>query len=199
MKDAGRRAYVQRDRAAAAVATGERILDATVELFLEVPFPAVTLTAVAERSGVTAQTVIRRFTDKDGLVAAAAARTMTRVQAQRDPAPVGDVGGAVDNLVAHYELEARISLRLLAQEDSYPVIAAITQAAREVHRQWCARVFEPYLPLEGAERDRRLAQIVAVCDVYTWKILRRDSGLGIDQTTRSLVELLMPLTHPGGH
>jgi len=37
---------------------------------------------------------------------------------------------------------------------------------------------------------------VAVCDVYTWKLLRRDAGLSRRQTERALVELLEPLTEP---
>ena len=45
----------------------------------------------------------------------------------------------------------------------------------------------------GVERRRRLAQLVAICDVYTWKLLRRDAGLGRRQTELALVELLGPL------
>jgi hypothetical protein len=42
----------------------------------------------------------------------------------------------------------------------------------------------------GVERDRRLAQLVALCDVYTWKLLRRDAGLSRRQAELALVELL---------
>ncbi|MEA2331317.1 MAG: hypothetical protein QOH58_1455, partial [Thermoleophilaceae bacterium] len=45
----------------------------------------------------------------------------------------------------------------------------------------------------GVERDRRLAQLVAVCDVYTWKLLRRGAGLSRRQTELALAELLEPL------
>src|SRR5215469_11979235 len=38
-----------------------------------------------------------------------------------------------------------------------------------------------------------MAQIVAVCDVYTWKLLRRDAGLSRPQTELALAELLIPL------
>jgi hypothetical protein len=31
---------------------------------------------------------------------------------------------------------------------------------------------------------------VAICDVYTWKLLRRDAGLSRAQTQRALVELI---------
>ena len=49
----------------------------------------------------------------------------------------------------------------------------------------------------GAERERRLAQLVAVCDVYTWELLRRDRGLSRRETERALVELLEPLIKEG--
>ena len=60
------------------------------------------------------------------------------------------------------------------------------------HRDWCEMVFAHVLTgRTGAER--RLARIVAVCDVHMWKLLRRDAGLSRDQTELSLVELLTPI------
>jgi hypothetical protein len=47
------------------------------------------------------------------------------------------------------------------------------------------------------ERARRLAQLVAVCDVYTWKLLRRDAALSRRQTELAVIELLQPLTEGG--
>lgn len=188
------RPYVMRDRARTAAATGERILEAVAELFVEVPFAQLTLGAVAERAGVTVQTVLRRFGDKEGLFAAAAQRSAGLVAAHRDAAPVGDLPAIVANLVDHYEMAGDIALRLLAEEESSPEIAAITSTGRTYHQGWCARVFAPVLgELTGVERDRRLAQLVAVCDVYTWKLLRRDAGLSRRQVTIALRELLEPL------
>jgi hypothetical protein len=54
----------------------------------------------------------------------------------------------------------------------------IADRGRFPHRKWCARVFATVLAdRRGVERERRLAQLVTVCDVYPWKLLRRDSGL----------------------
>lgn len=189
------RAYVMRKRARSAAETAERILDATVEAFAELPYAQLTLAEVASRAGVTVQTVIRRFGDKDGLFAAAAERQHAAISDQRDEAPTGDVPSIVDNLVEHYEQMAPAALRLLAEEETSPAIGALAQAGRAYHRAWCARVFEPYLTaLSDDDRERRLAQLVAVCDVYTWKLLRQDSGLSRRQTTTALLELLEPLT-----
>ena len=76
-----------------------------------------------------------------------------------------------------------------------PALSDIADAGRAVHRAWCARVFAAALvDRSGVERKRRLAQIVAVCDVYTWKLLRLDAELSRRQTELALVELLTPLT-----
>jgi AcrR family transcriptional regulator len=189
------REYRMGARAEAARLTGERIIDALVSLYLEQPLERIRLTDVAERAGVTVQTVIRRFESKTGLVEAAARRVSEHVSAQRAAVTPGDVAGAVATLLDHYEQFGGLSLKLLAEERSVPEISPIAEAGREYHRAWCATVFAPTLEsLTGAVRRRRLAQLVAVCDVYTWKLLRRDAGLSRAQTELALIEMLTPLT-----
>src|SRR4051794_13510467 len=191
---APRRRYRMTARAEAAAATGERILDAATEVFWQGLTPDISLDDVARRAGVSVQTVIRRFGGRDGLMAAAADREAERVRRQRDEAPVGDAGGAVRVLVDHYEALGDRVLGLLAEEDRVPGLQAIAARGRALHREWCARVFAPALAgRAGIERDRRLGQLVAVCDVYTWKLLRRDAGLSRRQTELALVELLEPM------
>ena len=184
-------------RAEAAEATRDRILDAAVAAFWELDGDGVSLDAVAQRAGVTVQTVIRRFGGRDGLFAAAARREVDRVRSQRDEAPVDDVAGAVRILTDHYERLGDRVLRLLAEEHRVPGLDVVVDTGRAYHRGWCERVFGAALAgRAGVNRDRRLAQLVAVCDVYTWKLLRRDAGLSRRQTERALVELLEPLTEP---
>lgn len=191
---APRRPYRMVARAASAAATGERILDAAVEVFWELPGEQVSLDEVARRAGVTVQTVIRRFGGRDGLFAAAAERELKRVRAQRDEAPAGDVAGAVRVLVDHYDALGDRVVRLLAEEERVPLLCEMADRGRDYHRDWCARVFASALEgREGVKRRRRLAQLVAVCDVYVWKLLRRDAGLSRRQTELALVELLEPM------
>jgi AcrR family transcriptional regulator len=162
---------------------------------MEGPLAGVTLNAVAARAGVTVQTVIRRFGDRVGLINATAEYTSGRVISQRDAAPVGDVRAAVENLVEHYETTGALALKILAEEDASPVMAEITAGGRRYHRQWCERVFAPFLgAVDTSDRDRRLAQFVALCDVCTWKLLRLDAGLSRNQVTLSLLEMLEPFT-----
>ncbi len=181
-------------RGEAAAATRERILDAAVELFWESPGERVSLERIAARAGVTVQTVIRRFGGRAGLFAAASEREAELVRTQRDEAPVGDLRGAVRVLVEHYEqLGDRIG-RLLAEEHRIPGLSELADAGRAFHRRWCARVFAPSLdPLSGVARERRLAQLVAICDFYTWRLLRRDSGLSRRQTELALLEMLQAI------
>ena len=182
------------NRAESVAATGERILDAAVELFWELSGEPISRDEVARRAGVSVQTVIRRFGGRDGLVAAAADREAGRVSGQRARAPVGDVAGAVRVLVDHYEEMGDRVVRLLAEEERNTGVRDVVQRGRALHRQWCARVFAPALQgRTGVERDRLLAQLVAVCDVYSWKLLRRDAGLSRPQTELAVIELLEPL------
>jgi AcrR family transcriptional regulator len=181
-------------RAESAAATGERILDAAVEVFWELPTTQVSLEEVARRAGVTVQTVIRRFGGREGLFTAAGEREAERVRRQREQAAVGDVHGAVRVLVDHYEELGERVLRMLSEEQRVPGLREIADRGRALHRQWCAQVFAPALAeRSGAARDRRLAQLVAVCDVYTWKLLRLDCGLSRRQTELALIELLQPM------
>ncbi len=47
-------------------------------------------------------------------------------------------------------------------------------------------------------RARRLAQVVAVCDATTWRILRLDGDLSSEETEEALAELLLPLLPSAG-
>jgi AcrR family transcriptional regulator len=193
MNMTGGRGYRMTARAESAAATGERILSAVTELFWERPTDQVALKDVAERAGVTVQTVIRRYGGRDGLLAAAAERQYRVTEAER-AVPVGDVEGAVSVLMDHYERHGPGVLRLLAAEQSSPVLGEFAERGRRLHRAWCRDLVSPFVgDLTGADRDRRLAQVVAVCDVYTWKLLRLDSGLSRRQTRLAILELLRPL------
>jgi hypothetical protein len=62
---------------------------------------------------------------------------------------------------------------------------------RRFHWQWVERTFAPLLDgLSAREQRRRTAALVAVTDVYTWKLLRRDLGLSRAETERVLIEMI---------
>ena len=140
-----RRPYRMRARAETAAETGRRILEAMIELHRERFFDQVTLEDVAERAGVTVRTVIRRFGSKERLFEAAAEEGKRQVLRQRYQAPIGDIEGAVKNLVEHYEEWGDSALRLLAQEERVPAFRAVTEAGRASHYEWVERTFAPLL------------------------------------------------------
>ena len=181
-------------RADARANTRERILSAIVTLYCERYYDEITLDDVAQRSGVTTQTVIRHFGGKDGLLVAAGAEVAHRVSADRDTVPVGNVSVAVRNLVAHYEEWGDVVLRSLAQEDRFPSIHVLMDGGRRLHEEWVERTFAPFLVRRrGPSRERRFAQLAAITDVYFWKLLRRDRGLDVDKTVRTIEDLLNQL------
>jgi AcrR family transcriptional regulator len=199
MKDARpgnpqKRPYRMRARAEAAAETGRRILEATIELHRERFFDQVSLEDIAERAGVTVRTVIRRFGSKERLVEAAAEEGTRQVTHQRHQAPIGDIEGAVNNLVDHYEEWGDTALRLLAQEERVAAFRSLTEAGRAFHHEWVERTFAPLLAKRtGEERRRLLAELIAVCDVYFWKLLRRDLGLSREQTDLAIRETILAL------
>ena len=186
-----KRSYVMTARAEAAQATAARIFDAAMTRFLAAPYDEVRLDDIAADAGVSVQTVIRRFGSKEGLLRAMAAAEQERVAAERSGVTAADIPGAVENLLAHYERIGDTVLHILRQEQRVPVFGEITDVGRKVHLGWCKEAFASYLDRRsGADRERLLAQVVAVCDVYTWYLLRRQRGLSQRQTALALTELL---------
>lgn len=193
-----KRPYRMRARAEAVAETGRRILEATIDLGPELLSDQATLDDVATRAGVTVQTVLRRFGSKEGLISAAAEEVGSRVWDQRNEAPVGDITGAVRNLVEHYEEWGDNTLRLLAHEDRYPVVRTHTDRGRAGHYEWVERTFAPFLAERAdEERERLRAELIAICDLYVWKILRRDLDFGREQTEIALEEMISALVGKG--
>jgi AcrR family transcriptional regulator len=198
MKKAAKRPYRMQARADSAAATGERILDAADAVFDQGSIDDFTLSAVAEGAGVTVQTILRRFGTRKGLLIATLGRTALRMGRDRE-APAGDLPAAIDNLIDHYDQYGDRILRLLAAEESNRALQMMVDSGRTYHRRWCEKVFRPAMVgLRGASRDRRIAQLVAITDVYTWKILRRDRGLSGQQAKLAMAELIEPLMERPG-
>ena len=185
------RPYRMAARADAARATGDRILEIALELFTARPYDEVSLEEIAAKAKVTKRTVIRRFGSKESLFLAANERVGREEMRRRNEAPIGDVAAGVSVVIDSYERFGANRLRVLAQEDRIPLVAHDVAIGRELHWSWVRRTFAPLIaPLTGAARNRRIAALVALTDVYMWKLLRRDLGLTRADTERVLVELI---------
>src|SRR5436309_6589305 len=90
-------------RAEAADRTRRRILGAAAQLATERFLDEISLEDIAERSGVSVRTVIRRFGTRARLVEEAIEEANAQVSSRRDETSPGDVADAVDALFDDYE------------------------------------------------------------------------------------------------
>ncbi|WP_448004039.1 TetR/AcrR family transcriptional regulator [Agromyces bauzanensis] len=188
------RTYTMRARAEQAEQTRDRILDAVVGLSAERPLAACTLPAIADRAGVSVQTVLRAFGSRDGLLEAALERTSAEVVAER-PADPADRRGTITALVDHYESRGDAVLLLLAQEAWEPFAARITENGKRLHRQWVQAAFADVLGgLSGTARTEAVDLLVAATDLSAWKIWRRDLGRSRGETLERMLRLATSVT-----
>jgi AcrR family transcriptional regulator len=174
-----RRQYKQVAREEAQQRTREALLEAAVDEFYGDRWSKVSLAELATRAGVTKQTLLRHFGSKEGLLIQALVRSAAQVLDERWNAPVGDVAGAVENLLEHYEIWGQRARRIGAWQDAPSVLAKLSQAGRQVHYQWIEFVFAPQLEgLDEGGTSRLRAELIVICDVQTWWILAHDLELG---------------------
>jgi hypothetical protein len=130
--------------------------------------------------------------------AAAFERFADEVLSQRGQAVPNALHDSVGNLVEHYEQWGRLMVKMLAEEATTPSIRPALAAGRDYHRRWCETVLSGSLAsLADRDRDRRLAQLVTICDLRTWEMLRITSQLSRAQTELALLELLESLVTRG--
>lgn len=191
MKSTATRPYVQRDRARAAQANTERILEAALELFVERPFEQITLASVAERAGVGLQTVIRRVGTKDGLVRATAEWVDPQVQELRGAPPGSDPRAVAESIARQYERWGAMTDRMLRQEDASPALGELAEHGRVQHRAWIEATFAAELDGLGPdERHALRARLVGVTGIELWQVLRHVEGLSTEAATQAVADLI---------
>lgn len=187
------RPYVMKARAEQAAATRERIVKSAVDLIVERTLDGLTLDAVAERAGVAARTILRIFGSKEQVFAAA-----INAEGRRGHGPLhpGDVEATIKVLFDDYEKIGDAVILRLADEGRIPSLDALLKSGRDNHRCWIEESFSPQLSqLDKTARAELLNALLVPTDVYAWKLLRRDFGLGrraaekvVGRIVRSLVE-----------
>lgn len=94
----------------------------------------------------------------------------------------GDLNGILDALLEEYEHMGDALIRTLTVEYNFHSTQELLHKARTMHREWCAYVFEPYLPTETSESyETVLSAFIAGTEFYLWKLLRRDLGKSREQ------------------
>jgi AcrR family transcriptional regulator len=188
------RPYTMSARAASAEATRERILNATVDLLATRFRSEIRLDDVAESAEVSVQTVLNLYGRRAALLDLALERWLAELRAQRLRAEPGETAGGLAALLDHYEQYGDLVIRNLAEQADPELI----ETGRSGHRQWVQRQFAPQLADVSPARRRVLVDaLVCACDVYTWKVLRRDmrrSRADVEATMRTIVDALLRVT-----
>jgi AcrR family transcriptional regulator len=193
-----RRPYKKVAREQSQQRTRDALLDAADEELYNDRLQRASLDELSRKAGVTKQTLLRHFGSRDGLIEAAIGRTTEIVRRERGRAPVGDVPGAVENLMDHYERWGGLVMRVLAEEHRIPLVRKMTDHGRQVHYDWVDYAFAPQLAdLDEQTRLRRRATLIVLCDVHTWWLYSHDLGLERSEISAILTDLIERLLADG--
>lgn len=170
-------------RAAGAQNTEKKILKGLFETWLETPLNEITLEKIAERSGVTVRTILRKFGSKEGLFEASLKGDIGSMAERKNRTLAGDLDSIMDTLMEEYEATGRAGIRTLAMEFELTQAAEIIAKGRKVHWTWCERVFAPYMDgLDAQKRHEMLGALYVETDVNCWKLLRMDFSYSAEET-----------------
>ncbi len=192
------RKYTMTTRAESAAQTKEQIIKVIGELWLKYSIHEITLEMIAKKAGVTVRTILRKYGSKERLFEAAVSSDAAGIEEGKDVAEVGNIEQAVSVLMKDYELTGAAVIRTLAVEAELALARKILKRGRVSHKNWCARIFAPYLP-KKADKDYQimLGAFYAATDVYKWKLLRKDLGYSKQETEKIILQTLYGLTnHP---
>ena len=189
-RPAKKRRYRQTARARAAARTREAILDAAAARFARSAYDDVHLEEVAAAASVTVQSVLRIFGSKGRLFEAAAERAVAQLGFDAGAALDGDPRAAIAARCRVYERWGDATHRLLAEADRIAAVRAVAARGRAHHRRWVRALFGRRLA--GRSRDRRLAVLVGLLDLESYRRLRAQ-GLGPRAACDALVDAALAL------
>ena len=169
-----------------AEATRQRILAVVVTLLKDRFRSDVRLEDVARGAQVTVQTVLNVFGSRSRLLDEAFAHLLQELRAQRFRADPGDLAGGITALLDHYEQFGDLVVRNLAEQADPQLI----ETGRTGHRHWVQRQFAPQIRRLAKRRRSLIDELVCTCDVYTWKLLRRDLGRSRRQTEATILAMV---------
>lgn len=186
-----RGSYRLQARAAAMDRTRERITHAAVELHATVGPAATTMSAVAERAGVTRATLYRHFANEEALFVACSADWLA-ANPRPDPErwgtivdPARRLGVALGELYAYYRSTERMRANLLRD------IAVLPEAIRSGVASYPSSVvggLETGWPMDSNAHVRHAGIGLAV-GFETWRSLVRD-GLPDEDAAQLMVRLV---------
>jgi AcrR family transcriptional regulator len=186
-----KRTYRLATRAKARDARRRAILEAAYAAFGARRYEDVTLAEVAARAGTSERTVYRLFGTKKRLLSSWLKEVAPGIGPPPDPTLRDDSRAFVRVMVDFYEDRGPSILNMLSQEDSVPAFRPLLDWGRDRYDEGIKRGLGHLLRgFRGAARKRRHMQIVVICDVYTWSLLRQGRKLSKAEVLRVLDDML---------
>jgi AcrR family transcriptional regulator len=186
------RKYKMGVRAKAAEMTSKEIIRVVGELWMKYSLHEITLEMIAQETGVTVRTILRKYGSKESLFDAALQEDTAGIQDVRKKAQAGNIDQSISILINEYEYAGLAVIRTLAVENDLPVAAKILKKGRELHKEWCGRIFAEYLPSPNdKEYQILLGAFYAAPDVYKWKLLRIDLGYSKEKTEEIFLKTII--------
>ena len=190
-----KRNYNMQQRAAKVAATEKRILEEAIGLWHEMGPEDITLEMIAERSGVSTRTLLRKYGSRDGLIRACILHDASSNRRTRLIGRAGDIRDLLHYLLEEYEEMGDAVMRTVYAAGQHEIAGVILENGRSVHRKWCEDSFAPYLKdCNGEEYETRLLAFIAATEIYLWKLLRRDLGKSREETFNVFYTMLTALT-----
>lgn len=173
-----------------------RIMQSIFGLWEKLSIHEITLDMVAREAGVTVRTILRKFGSKEGLIEASIEQDISNIKKKRDSAVGGDYLKALNILMKDYERIGDAAIRTLAIEHELPIAKKILDSGRAYHREWCVKVFRPFLPDNGTpDYELKLLSFITATEFYLWKLLRRDLNKSPEATLSVFKSLVEGLIH----
>lgn len=163
----------------------ERVRRALVALVAQRPLVELTLSDIADESGVSVRTLLRYYRSRDELFHTVSAEIQEAHLQERVAMPE-DIEGSLAALVADHERYGSVMLMLLSQEAADPLAASVTGQGKAFHRRWVCDLFG----LDAERDEEQIDLLVVATDLFTWKLLRRDRGLSEQQTVDRITRLV---------
>ena len=153
------------------------------------------LEMVAKEARVTTKTILRKFKSKDGLINESLSYMAAKIESERTLTNGKDIDDILKALLSNYEKMGEAAVRTINLESELEIARLIGAKGRELHRDWCIRMFAPYLPNEQSDDyEIQLTSFIAATEIYLWKLMRKDLKLSKEQTFsifKNLVEGLI--------
>ncbi|APR78005.1 Transcriptional regulator, TetR family protein [Minicystis rosea] len=146
---------------------------------------------MATRAGLSERTVYRLFGTKKRLLTAWLKEIAPNIGPPPEPSLRNDSRAFVRVMVEFYEQRGPALLNMLAQESSVAALRPILDWGRMRYDEGIERGLGHLLRgYRGAARKRRHHQLVVICDVYTWSLLRHGRKLSQNEVVKVLEDML---------